>query len=159
MFRFVQWSLGVLLMAVAAVSCVNKGDSLKEVSDEKYKPGQVWSYKTRAEEAASRLRILRVEETSDRNRIVHIRVENVRLKNCSGGPEPDSFEQMPFSKSSLDKSVIKVVGSEAVPGFSGGYSEWRKAWDAGKAGYYTITVSEALDVAQKTFNQSVECSH
>ena len=137
----------------------DKGASLKEVHDEKYKPGQVWSYKTRANEQESTLTILRVEETPEKKRIVHIRVDHIQLTNCTGKPAPDTFEHMPFSKEALNESVIKVVHTGAVPDFRSGYSEWRIAWDAGNAGYYTISVALGLDVAQKTFDHGVGCSN
>jgi hypothetical protein len=147
-----------LFLAVAAMSFSGKASALKEVKDDKYKPGQVWSYKTRAEEQASTLTILRVDELADKKRIVHIRVEHIHLKNCRGGPAPEAFEHMPFAKDALDTSTVKLLNTGPVPDFKNGYSEWRSAWDANNAGYYTITVAQALDVSQKTFDQGIGCS-
>jgi hypothetical protein len=65
---------------------------------------------------------------------------------------------MPFSREALDLSAIKTVGTVAVPDFKNGYSQWRSAWDAGQAGYYTITVAEAIEVAQKNFTHGLGCS-
>jgi hypothetical protein len=153
-----QVSLRVFLLVLNAVGFWSKrGAELREVNDDKFKPGQVWSYKTRANEEASALTILRVDEYAANKRIVHIRVDNVHLKNCTGGPAPETFEHMPFSKESMDESVIKTLRTGNVPDFHNGYSGWRAAWDAGTAGYYAITVAQALDVAQKTFDQSLGC--
>ena len=149
--------LGLVLTAICLGR--DKGASLKEVHDEKYKPGQVWSYKTRPSEQQSTLTILRVEETPEKKRIVHIRVDHIQLTNCKGGPAPDTFEHMPFSKEALNESVVKVIRTGAVPDFHSGYSEWRAAWDAGNAGYYTIAVALALNVAQKTFDRGIGCSN
>jgi hypothetical protein len=158
--RSKQLAAGMLALLFTAIcSGKDKGASLREVHDEKYKPGQVWSYKTRANEQESTLTILRVEETPEKKRIVHIRVDHIQLANCTGGPAPDTFEHMPFSKEALNESVIKVVHTGGVPDFRSGYSEWRRAWDAGNAGYYTISVALALDVGQKTFDHSVGCSN
>ncbi|HEU4415914.1 MAG TPA: hypothetical protein VFT65_14105 [Candidatus Angelobacter sp.] len=147
-----------LLFTTISVAA-SKGAELKEVHDDKYKPGQVWSYRTRANEQESTLTILRVDETPDKKRIVHIRVDHVQLTNCKGGQAPDTFEHMPFSREALNEGVLKVIRTGPVPDFRSGYSEWRAGWDAGKAGYYTISVALALDVAQKTFDQGVGCSN
>lgn len=145
-----------LLTVIAASSALTE-DTLKEVQDAQYKPGQVWSYKTRPNEQKSTITILRVDETPQAKRIVHIRVEHVQLTNCRGGNAPDTFEHMPFSKEALDQSVLKIVRTGKVPDFENGYANWRAAWDAKKAGYYTISIAEALDVAQKNFNQGIGC--
>ncbi|MGE5322233.1 MAG: hypothetical protein ACM3SW_05205 [Actinomycetota bacterium] len=129
---------------------------LKEISDPKYKPGQVWTYRTRPGEVNSTVTVLRIESVGDKT-IVHIRVDNIRLRSCLGGPEPDKFEHMPFAREAFDQSVVKLLKSVDVPDYKEGYSEWRKAWDAGKAGFYTISIAQALDVAQATFDQGLGC--
>src|SRR5215831_3556967 len=136
-------------LAIFAVATV-KGAALKEVSDEKYKPGQVWSYKTRAGEEASTLTILLVEQASKGQRLVHIHVDGIQLKNCKGGDAPRIVDHMPFAKESMDASVVALVGNAAIPAYKEGYSEWRQGWDEGRAGFYTITVSAAIDRMQQT---------
>jgi len=37
-----------------------------------------------------------------------------------------------------------------LPDYEEGYGMWRKAFEAGKAGIYTITVAEAVDVMEAT---------
>jgi hypothetical protein len=144
-------------LAGFAAARVEKSN-LKEVKDDKYKPGQVWSYNARSGEEASTLIILRVEEAPQGRRIVHIHVDGIRLKNCTGGPEPDTVAHMPFAKEFIDASVVKQLRTTAVPSFKDGYSEWRRGWDAGKAGFYTITVSQAIEVMQKNFDSGLGCS-
>jgi hypothetical protein len=147
------------LLSVAMIGLVaakSPKGFLKEVTDPKYKPGQVWSYKTRPGEKNSTLTVLRVEAVGAK-RIVHIRVDKIRLKNCLGGPEPDNIEHMPFSREALDQSVIASVRTVPLPNFESGYHEWRTAWNAGKAGFYTITVAEAVEVSQKTFSKGLGC--
>jgi len=148
----------VFLTIVVLCSAKTPDTKLKEVSDPKYKPGQVWSYKTRSGEEQSTLTILRVEEWTEKKRIVHIRVDRIRLRNCTGGPEPDNVQHMPFAREALDASVIKVIRSGEVPDYRDGYQEWRKAWDARQAGVYTITVAAAVDVMQENFRQGLGCS-
>src|SRR5262249_20858512 len=134
-----------------------KAVALKAVDDAKYKPGQVWSYKTRIGEETSTLTILLVEETPKGKRIVHIHVDGIQLKNCKGGNAPQVVDHMPFAKESLDASVVAVVGNSPVPAYKDGYSEWRQGWDEGKAGFYTMTVSAAIDVMQSTFRKGIGC--
>ena len=138
---------------------------LKEVNDDKYKPGQVWRYKTRPGEETSTITVLRVDEAMLRvnddapqsKRIVHIHVDGIQLKNCHGGNAPERVEHMPFAKESLDASVIELVGKSRIPGYKNGYTEWRLGWEAGKAGFYTITVSQSIDVMQHTFSKGIGC--
>jgi hypothetical protein len=85
--------------------------------------------------------------------IIHIRVEGVRLRNCPGGPEPDTFEHTPFAREALDQSVIGLVREGDVPDFQNGYAEWRK----GCGDVYTITVSDAIRVAEETLRENLGC--
>ena len=147
------------ILALATLYCfAGKGAPLKQVKDDKYKPGEVWSYKTRSGETSSTLTILRIERTPEKRRIIHIRVDDIQLTNCTGGPAPNKFEHMPFSKEAIDISVVKILRTGPVPDFRDGYFQWRTAWDAGKAGFYTISVAQALDASQAIFDHGIGCS-
>ena len=75
MHRSKQRAAGVLALLFTVIcSGKDRGAGIKNVDDEKYKPGQVGSYKTRVNDQESTLTILRVEETPEKKRIVHIRV-------------------------------------------------------------------------------------
>jgi hypothetical protein len=125
-----------------------------EIKDSKFRPGQVWQYKTRPHEQGSTLTILKVESLPKFGTIIHIRVEKIRLRNCTGGPEPDKFEHMPFSRDAIERSVTKLVKDTSVPDFHDGYEAWRA--DCG--GIYTITVAEAIKVSESTFRKGLGCS-
>src|SRR5262250_2369050 len=120
-------------------------------SDAKFHPGQVWQYNTRQLEKSSTLTILKVESLPKLGVIIHVRVDKVRLRNCTGGPEPNKFEHMPFARDAFEKSVTKVVKEGDVPEFQDGYNEWRKAC----GGVYTISVAEAIAVGEETFRQNL----
>jgi hypothetical protein len=154
-------SAPVLLMLLIAATVFARVKTekvdLKEVKDNKYAPGQVWRYKTRPDEEGSTLTILRVEQAPLGKRIVHIHLDGIQLKNCLGGNAPERVEHMPFDKESLDASVIELVGKSPVPDYESGYMQWRRGWDAGKAGVYTITVSQAIDVMQQIFSKGIGC--
>jgi hypothetical protein len=121
-------------------------------NDSKFRPGQVWQYNTRSHEKASTLTILRVESLLKRV-IIHVRVDKVQLRNCTGGPEPDNFQHMPFTREAIERSVTKLIKESDVPEFQDGYDEWRKAC----GGVYTITVAEAIKVNEETFRKNLGC--
>ena len=122
-------------------------------SDSKFHPGQVWQYKTRPNEKGSTLTILKVESLPKLGLIVHIRVDKIRFRNCTSGPEPDKFEHMPFTREAIDQSVTKLVRQDEVPAFQSGYDAWRKAC----GGVYTISVAEAIAVGEHTFRRNLGC--
>ncbi len=71
------------------------------------------------------------------------------------------FDQRPgagmgvLSHIPVDAQVLKAscprttAAHLPAPGFESGYADWRKAFEAGQGGYFTIPVSEILDVVKK----------
>jgi len=120
-----------------------------------YKAGQRWSYKTRAGEEGSFLIILKVENDPKLGTIVHIALDGLKVKNRRS---PDGLieraDHLPFAKGAIDKSVLKLLKENVdLPDFEEGYQMWREAFDANRAGIYTITVAEAVGVMEATLNQ------
>jgi hypothetical protein len=150
-------TISIALLTIAA-TC-HAGDKSCPVpspaQDSKFRPGQVWQYKARPGEEKSTLTILKVESLPKGVIVVHVRVEGVRLANCRGGPEPDKFEHMPFVRDALEHSVTKILKENGeVPEYNAGYQEWRNAC----GGVYTISVADAIKVAETTFQQNLGCS-
>jgi hypothetical protein len=88
--------------------------------DSKFRPGQVWKYKTRPSEGESLVTILKIESLP-KGIIVHVRVDRVHIKNCSGGPELETVEHMPFMREALDRSLTKLLKeSSTTPDFQAG---------------------------------------
>lgn len=143
----------------AQVGVLPKKDvTLKEIADEKFRVGDVWEYQTRQGEEHSRITILRVDESPELGTIVHVGVDNVRLANCHGGPEPDSIPHMPFARKALEESVSKKVASgQPLPDYEEGYREWREAYEQKRAGIYVVSVGGAVSVAEKTFQAGNGC--
>lgn len=124
------------------------------IVDSKYSPGQVWSYKTRLSESLSTITILRVETLPKVGIIIHVRVDGVQFKNCTGGPAPNTIQHAPFTKAAIDKSVIRQLRTTSeIPEFGEGY----KNWLAHCGGVYTVTVAEMVDVDDTTFNAGLGC--
>ncbi|HXS12177.1 MAG TPA: hypothetical protein VN734_05705 [Acidobacteriaceae bacterium] len=121
--------------------------------DAKFSPGQVWTYYSRETEPAATITVLKVETLPKIGVIVHIRLDGIRLHNCSSGPEPREIEHAPFTREALDRSVVKLIRTGEVPSFQEGYSRWRH--DCG--GVYTITVAEMVAADERTLNAGMGC--
>ena len=117
----------------------------------KYKPGQAWRYRARPGEEQSKLTVLRVEVHPTLGTIVHVRLDGLRIRNPKApGGYTDTATHLPFSEKALDDSVLAVSAlAGPVPEYQEGYNLWRKSFDAGKGGVFTISVSEAVDGMEK----------
>jgi hypothetical protein len=127
----------------------------KEDTEPKYKVGQKWSYKSRAGEESSYLVILKIETDPNLGKIIHIAMRGLKMKNRRS---PDGISEdvnhMPFSETAIEKSGLKLLKEKVdLPDFAEGYHMWREAFDAGRAGVYTITIAQAVSVMETTLNQ------
>ena len=126
----------------------------QSVVDPRYSPGQVWSYRTRPGENSSTVTILHVENLPKLGVIIHVRIDDIQLRNCTGGPAPTTIEHAPFTKAAIDKSVIRELKTiSPIPEFDEGDADWL----AHCGGVYTITLAEMLDVDDVTFNAQFGC--
>ena len=117
----------------------------------KYKPGQAWRYRARPGEEQSTLTVLRVEVHPTLGTIVHVRLDGLRIRNPkTPGGHTETATHLPFSEKAVDDSVLAVSAlAGPVPDYQEGYTLWRKSFDAGKGGVFTISVSEAVDGMEK----------
>jgi hypothetical protein len=147
--------LGLLLLSQPAQTVGEKECAAPQPEvDSTYRPGQVWSYNARPAEAASTVTILRVERTPKLGVIVHIRVDGVKFKNCTGGPSPSEIDHAPFTKAAMDKSVSRKLRTDAkLPDFAAGYDDWL----AHCGGVYTLSIAEMVAVNDATFNAGLGC--
>jgi hypothetical protein len=152
---FIAAMLGVLVLAHPGDAPDKQKCSKPEaVVDPTYPAGQVWTYKTRNGESSSTLTILRIESLPRVGVIVHVRVDDVHFKNCTGGPSPTTIQHSPFAKAAIDKSVTGLLRTtQDVPDFESGYRDWI----AHCGGVYTIGVAEMVDVNDRTFNAGLGC--
>lgn len=116
--------------------------------------GQVWTYRTRPGEDASRITVCRVEADPKLGEIVHIHVSGLRLKNPRvPGGFSDAIGHMPYSGKALRDSVVAQESATAkLPAFVDGYREWRSSFDDGKAGVWTAPLSEAIAGMEAALN-------
>jgi hypothetical protein len=117
-----------------------------------YAEGQVWTYHTRSGDEGSTFQINKIETDPKLGRIFHISVFGVHLNNphVAGGITTD-LPHFPVSKETLDKSVISLAGMPTRKvAYEEGYAEWKKAFDAGRAGIFTISVAEIVSTIEQT---------
>lgn len=120
-----------------------------------YQQGQKWSYKTREGETASKVFIAKVDKHEKLDNIYHLYIEGIRLKNpyLESGVQ-DFLPHIPVSEKTLEQSLITLENeayTEEID-ISEGYEEWREAFDRGKAGIYTISISEIIAIVEDTIN-------
>ena len=149
----VSLTLYCFLMGAVTAYGSNQDSELKDTTESKYKVGQIWSYKTRPNEKNSSFIVLKVENHPKLGNIIHIALRDLKLRKPNG----DFIEtagHLPFAEEAINKSALKLLKEKVdLPDFEEGYSMWREAFDAGKAGIYTITIAEAVDVMEATLNQ------
>lgn len=138
---------GVLLATLFLAGC---GPVAEPSSDSTYEVGQVWRYKTRPGEEGSRLHIARIDEEPGGVVVYHLFVDGLSLKNThlAGGVQAE-LPHSPVGRETLDASVTELERVDAdPPDVSEGYAEWRRAFDAGQGGYFTMPVADILDTLE-----------
>ena len=141
------------LLFSAAVYGRVQDSELRDTTESRYKVGQVWSYKTRPVEKKSSFIVLKVENHPKLGNIIHIALRDLKLRRPDG-EFIKTAAHLPFSEEAVSKSAVKLLKEKAdLPDFEEGYGMWREAFDAGRAGVYTITVAEAVDAMEATINQ------
>ncbi|MGH9552521.1 MAG: hypothetical protein ACRD3W_24285, partial [Terriglobales bacterium] len=92
-------------------------------------PGQVWSYKTRPEDAGSTVTVFKMEDVGVKH-VVHIRLDGLHIAIPD---HPGKFlkivADVPIEQTALEQSVVKLLHSDVkIPEDSlRGYQNWRKA--------------------------------
>lgn len=117
--------------------------------------GQVWAYKTRPHEGASRLTIVRIERFG-RGNAVHIHVSNVSIRNPASPIGVSTFiTHMPFAETALADSVVRRVEAKGpLPDFEEGYAAWKKQATARRAGLFNIGVAQAITGIERGFTNA-----
>jgi hypothetical protein len=138
---------------VEAAHGKGQDSELRDTTESRYKVGQIWSYKTRPNEKKSSFIVLKVESHPKLGKIIHIALRDLKLRKPNG-EFIETAQHLPFAEEAIDKSAVKLLKEKAdLPDYEEGYGIWREAFDDGKAGIYTITVAEAVDVMEVTLNQ------
>jgi len=111
-----------------------------------FEVGQVWNYRTRPGEEASRLYIARVDHLANLTAF-HISVDGLRLKNphLASGVQT-VLPHAPVDQEALNASVVSLAAESApMPDISDGYARWREAYDSGRGGVFNIPVAKIIE--------------
>jgi hypothetical protein len=120
-----------------------------------FSEGQVWTYRTRQNELESTLIINKVESDLKLGKIYHISISRVKVRNPNA-PTGVSTElpHFPVSTETLEKSCLLLLKkSNPNPNYREGYQEWLNAFNQGKAGVFTISVSEIIDTVEMAISK------
>ena len=144
----------LLLAFLIAAGCGEQPAALTDTTGSRYQVGQIWSYKTRPQEPQATLTVVKVESHPKLGTVVHVSLQGLQMKNPQApGGYSDTLSHLPMSVEALNKSVIKLLREqEPLPDFQDGYKEWRRAFDKGEAGIFTVTVAEAVGFAETAIN-------
>ena len=99
--------------------------------------------------------INKVESDPKLGLIFHVSVRAVKVKNKrSLSGLTTELPHFPVSAKTLELSVTKHLRMEPPnPEYMEGYATWRRAFDQGKAGIFTIPIAEIVEVVEKSINQ------
>ena len=114
----------------------------------KYKPGQIWTYKTRPGEEASRLTIVKVEPHDEIDVIIHVYISDVSI-DCPSAPDGvvRNIHHSPYTEGAINRSVKELESETSdFPDYQEGYAVWKEGFDQGEAGVFDINVSEGVQV-------------
>ena len=145
----------IFLLLLSATGSLTASGIQSEKSEIKFKVGQRWSYKARPHEEKSYFIIVKLDHDAKLGTIVHIAMRDLKMKNPhSPDGISDTVEHMPFTEDAVKRSVLKLLEEKVeLPNYKEGYQMWRDAFDAERAGVYTITIAEAVKVMEVTLNQ------
>ncbi len=113
--------------------------------------GQVWSYKTRKSEEGSKLTVIKTDKFDDQL-IVHIQIDGLKLvKKKTGEIISTSIEHLPISLEMFNKSVCKLE-SVVESSINDGYLHWKKLFNQGEAGVWSVEIANAIEMTEDTCN-------
>jgi hypothetical protein len=122
----------------------------------KYRPGQVWDYKTRPSEPLSTLTILKISTMPSGETIVHIVIDDLYLTELNGEEIGHTITHTPVSPEVLDRSVTELVNeSGPIPDFAEGYADWERE-SGGAFNTDDQTVAEVVTLLESAFRHGTD---
>ncbi|NKB59718.1 MAG: hypothetical protein GKS00_25655 [Alphaproteobacteria bacterium] len=123
-------------------------------TSERFKVGQVWTYKTRTVETGSRVIIGKIEKIPQIGTVVHVKLVGLHLKNpLADGGYGSVIQHLPVSEAALLDSVVARTSDVAdLTGFSDGYETWLSAYRNEGAGVFTGPLAEIADMMEQVIN-------
>ena len=121
---------------------------LRDHAGSTFQPGQEWHYRTRPGESGSTATVLKVETHPATGVIVHAAVRGVRVRT-PGGRHTAELGHLPLSEDAFRRSVTAKVRDDATDRGMEGYREWRRAFDTGRGGIFSVTLAECVDLVEQ----------
>jgi hypothetical protein len=120
---------------------------------QEFEVGQIWKYETRLNEIDSTFTIVKIDDINGK-RVIHISLSGLKIKSPQApNGYSDIISHMPFAEEALKEFVVELVGiADELPDFEEGYDQWKEAADKGEAGWFTISIAEAIQVIEDTIN-------
>lgn len=115
------------------------------------KSGQIWKYKTRVNESDSRVTILSIDKE---NHITHVELNGLKLlDNSKNEIFAISIGHLPIATDVFLSSITEFECISIVE-LNEGYNHWKLEFQKGNAGVWSINLSDAIDIIEKTHNQN-----
>lgn len=110
--------------------------------------GQVWTLKDAP--PAARFTVMQIDVIGSA-RVIHGSPTGFPPVVANGAVYTVSGGHMPFAEDALRRSVDKLgsTGAEPTAGFRAGYAQWKAA----NGGWYSITVSQAMEAGAETLRR------
>lgn len=151
-------TIGNLVIAAAILAAFSswqhsrKPGAPAEIADSDFRAGQEWAYRTRPGEESSTLTVLRVERSAEPGVIVHVAIAGLDIRNPASPAQPiREIGHLPMSEAAVRRSVTRKLRDDApLPDFEEGYRTWRRAYDSGEGGIFSIPVAEAVAAIAET---------
>jgi hypothetical protein len=142
----------VALACTLLLSCAGGPPPPERVSSPRFRVGQVWRYQTRPGEEASRVIVGRVERVGAAGTVVHVKLTGLRLEGPQG--VGTLVYHAPIAEAQMEASVTELTEERGdLAGFAEGYAMWRAAYLDGKAGVFTLTLSEVVETMEQALKQ------
>jgi hypothetical protein len=125
-------------------------------SEHEYASGQVWTYHVRPGDEGSTLQINKIDHDPKLGAIFHISVFGLHIPNARiAGGVLRELPHLPVSKETLDKSVESLASEPPRQvAYEEGYALWRRAFDSGHGGIYTISVADIVSTAEQALSRA-----
>ena len=125
-------------------------------ADVALKEGDCWTYAARPNEEASFLVIRKIEILPKMGEVIHISIFELKIINPSAPHGySDRAGHLPITGVQVRASLKEKVQRKIPDGdWKEGYGAWREAYDSGKAGVFTKSVSECVGIVEEAFKRA-----
>ncbi|GAB3089707.1 hypothetical protein [Lysobacter terrae] len=115
--------------------------------------GQLWRCAGRSGDETPLVLINRIDtHPLGTGEIYHVSISGVRVKNLAApGGIITSLPHIPVIRQTFERSRAEFVGVQAPNlDYLTGYAQWKREFDAGKAGSFGVSIAEMLDFIERS---------